>query len=49
MTGFLIAKTLTYFIAHCLISLLPRFSSVTANDVRTECKNANATRPRPAR
>ncbi|KAI8068899.1 P-loop containing nucleoside triphosphate hydrolase protein [Thamnidium elegans] len=35
--------------SHCLISLLPQFSSSTSNDVRTECKNPNATRQRPSR
>ncbi|KAI9262495.1 P-loop containing nucleoside triphosphate hydrolase protein [Helicostylum pulchrum] len=35
--------------SHCLISLLPQFSSSTSNDLRTECKNPNATRQRPTR
>ncbi|KAI7901494.1 P-loop containing nucleoside triphosphate hydrolase protein [Cokeromyces recurvatus] len=35
--------------SHCLISLLPRFTHSSVTDVRTECKNPHATRPRPAR
>lgn len=35
-------------IGHCLISLLPRFATSSSKDIRTECKNPNATRHRPA-
>lgn len=35
-------------LGHCLISLLPRFAFSAVNDLRTECKNPNATRQRPA-
>lgn len=35
--------------AHCFISLLPRFTYSAIVDLRTECKNPNASRQRPAR
>ncbi|ORY97959.1 P-loop containing nucleoside triphosphate hydrolase protein [Syncephalastrum racemosum] len=35
--------------AHIMISLLPRFTTSTQSDVRTECKSPHATRPRPPR
>ncbi|KAI8994891.1 P-loop containing nucleoside triphosphate hydrolase protein [Pilobolus umbonatus] len=35
--------------SHCLISILPRYSYSTVNDLKTECKNPNATRQRPFR
>lgn len=36
-------------VAHCLISLLPRFANSAIVDLRTECKNPSASRQRPAR
>ncbi|KAG1177604.1 hypothetical protein G6F70_005327 [Rhizopus microsporus] len=35
--------------SHCLISVLPRYTSFAAGNIRTECKNPHATRPRPIR
>ncbi|KAI8878373.1 P-loop containing nucleoside triphosphate hydrolase protein [Backusella circina FSU 941] len=35
--------------SHCLITCLPRYTTTSPRDIRTECKNPHATRQRPNR
>ncbi|CAO3690216.1 unnamed protein product [Rhizopus stolonifer] len=35
--------------SHCFISMMPRFISSSSVNLKTECKNPHATRPRPIR
>lgn len=40
---------LSLLLAHCFISMMPRFISPSSVNLKTECKNPHATRPRPIR